>query len=163
MILAEPLWLHTLGQMAGTLLMLELCFVLLLVCVIVSALAYGSWWLYRNVMPILSQYGPMAQQYMGIAVQGSDRVVGGVAEFHGRWEAITTTARVMLFGTRNAGRPELPPHAPADATAIARDIAREDIPTAPAVPDVSETPAINTGTTRAGRHIGLNGHNGHAD
>ena len=62
MILAEPLWLQTLGQMAGTLLMLELCFVLLLVCVIVGALAYGSWWLHRNVMPILSQYGPMAQQ-----------------------------------------------------------------------------------------------------
>src|SRR6185312_3898452 len=108
MILAEPLWLQTLGQMAGTLLMLELCFVLLLVCVIVGALAYGSWWLHRNVMPILSQYAPMAQQYMGIAVQGSDRVVGGVAEFQSRWEAFATGARVMVFGTRGARLP-LPP------------------------------------------------------
>ena len=163
MILAEPQWLHTLGQIAGTMLLLELCFVLLLVCAIMIALAYGSWWLRHNVIPVLDEYGGKAQHFMGIAQQGSDRVVGGVAEFHGRWEAITTTARVMLFGTRNAGRPELPPHTPADATAIARDIARENIPTAPAVPDVSETPAINTGTTRAGRQIGLNGHNGHAD
>ncbi|HET9981139.1 MAG TPA: hypothetical protein VFQ32_11880 [Ktedonobacterales bacterium] len=143
MIIAEPQWLHTLGQIAGTLLMLELCFVLLLVCVIVGALSYASWWLHHNVIPVLDEYGGQAQHYMGIARQGSDRVVGGVAEFHGRWEAITTGARVMLFGTRNGGRPALPARAAADATAATREIARENIPTAPAVPDVSETPDPN--------------------
>lgn len=152
----EPQWLHTLGQIAGTLLLLELCFVLLLVCAIVGALAYGSWWLHHNVIPVLDEYGGQAQHYMGIARQGSDRVVGGVAEFHGRWEAITTGARVMLFGTKNAGRPALPASAPADAAAQAREIAREDIPTSPAVPDVSETPAVNTQNPR---QIGHNGHN----
>ncbi|HEX5440730.1 MAG TPA: hypothetical protein VFW76_07590 [Ktedonobacterales bacterium] len=132
MILAEPLWLHTLGQMAGTLLMLELCFVLLLVCVIVGALAYGTWWLYRNVMPILSQYGPMAQQYMGVAVQGSDRVVSGVAEFHSRWEAIATGARVMVFGTRGARRP-LPP-----ADENGDMLAPGNIPNLPAAPNPAQ-------------------------
>jgi hypothetical protein len=129
MILAEPQWLDTLGQMAGTLLMLELCFVLLLVCVIVGALAYGSWWLHRNVMPILSQYGPMAQQYMGVAVQGSDRVVSGVAEFHSRWEAFATGARVMVFGTRGARQP-LPP---TDETGDT--LAPGNIPNVPAAPN----------------------------
>ena len=156
MIIAEPQWLDTLGNIAGTLLLLELCFVLLLVCVIVGALAYGSWWLHHNVIPVLDEYGGTAEHFMGIARQGSDRVVGGVAEFHGRWQAIATGARVMLFGTRNAGRPELLPRAAADAAAVARDIAREDIPTAPAVPDVSETPAVDM---RDGRQTGLNGNN----
>src|SRR5690349_18300865 len=137
MILAEPLWLHTLGQMAGTLLMLEMCFVLLLVCVIVGALAYGSWWLHRNVMPILSQYGPMAQQYMGIAVQGSDRVVGGVAEFQSRWEAFATGARVMLFGTRGARRP-LPPTDEDGET-----LAPGNIPNLPTAPNLAQTPQQN--------------------
>ncbi len=137
MILAEPQWLHTLGQAAGTLLMLELCFVLLLVCVIVAALAYGSWWLHRNVMPILSQYGPMAQQYMGIAVQGSDRVVGGVAEFQSRWEALATGARVMIFGTRGARRP-LPPMSATDGAA--GTLAPGNTPAAPAVPNLPATP-----------------------
>ncbi len=141
MILAEPQWLHTLGQMAGTLLMLELCFVLLLVCVIVAALAYGSWWLHRNVIPVLDQYGGQAQQYMGIAIQGSDRVVSGVAEFHSRWEALATGARVMIFGTRGARRALPPEGATSDAEAVTRAIARENIPAAPSVPDVSETPA----------------------
>ncbi len=138
MILAEPQWLHTLGQMAGTLLMLELCFVLLLVCVIVGALAYGSWWLHRNVIPVLDQYGGRAQQYMGVAMQGSDRVVSGVAEFHGRWEAIATGARVMLFGTRGARRP-LPP---ADETGNGMT------PAIPAPPQTPVNPVQN----------GMNGH-----
>jgi len=137
MILAEPLWLQTLGQMAGTLLMLELCFVLLLVCVIVGALAYGSWWLHRNVMPILSQYGPMAQQYMGIAVQGSDRVVGGVAEFQSRWEAFATGARVMVFGTRGARRPLPPTDEDGDT------LAPGNIPNLPAAPNPAQTPQQN--------------------
>lgn len=137
MILAEPLWLQTLGQMAGTLLMLELCFVLLLVCVIVGALAYASWWLHSKVIPILDQYGPMAQQYMGIAVQGSDRVVGGVAEFQSRWEAFATGARVMVFGTRGARRP-LPP-----ADEDGETLAPGNIPNLPAAPNPPQTPQQN--------------------
>jgi hypothetical protein len=125
MILAEPQWLQTLGQMAGTLLMLELCFILLLVCVIVGALAYASWWLHSTVIPVLDEYGGRAQQYMGVAVQGSDRVMSGVAEFHGRWEAIATGARVMIFGTRDAGRRTLPASARTDVAAPTRDNAQQ--------------------------------------
>jgi hypothetical protein len=132
MILAEPQWLHTLGQIAGTLLMVELGFVLLLVCVIVGALAYGSWWLHRHVIPVLDQYGGRAQQYMGVAIQGSDRVISGVAEFHSRWEALATGARVMIFGTRGARRPLL--------TA------------APAVPNVSATPDPSQVPQQNGTH-----------
>ncbi|MGE5333427.1 MAG: hypothetical protein ACM3N4_01890 [Nitrososphaerota archaeon] len=157
MILAEPQWLRTLGDIAGTLLLLELCFVLLLVCVIVGALAYASWWLHHNVIPVLDQYGDVAQHYMGIARQGSDRVVGSVAEFHGRWEAIATSARVMLFGTRGAGRPTLPPSAAPEAAALAQGVARENIPTAPSSPDVSQTPDPPQ-LPRTPRENGLNGH-----
>lgn len=156
-VLAEPQWLRTLGDIAGTMLLLELCFVLLLVCAIVGALAYGSWWLHRNVIPVLDQYGGMAQHYMGIAKQGSERVVGGVAEFHGRWEAITTTARVMLFGTRGARRPALPASATSEAAALTHGAARENIPTAPSVPDVSETPYPPQRPGNS-QQIGLNGH-----
>lgn len=140
MILAEPQWLRTLGDIAGTLLLLELCFVLLLVCVIVGALAYGSWWLHHNVIPILDQYGGKAQQYMDLTIQGSQRVVTGVAEFHGRWEAIATGARVMFFGTRNAKRSTLPANAAAPS-----------IPDAPATGDSSQL-------TDSSQQIGLNGH-----
>lgn len=157
--IAEPQWLHTLGQIAGTLLLLELCFVLLLVCAIMIALAIGSRWLYDNVIPVLDQYGGKAQQYMGVAIQGSDRVVSGVAEFHGRWEAIATGARVMLFGTRGARRTALPPQAAQDAAALARGAASEDIPTAPSVPDVSETPDPSRRAATQNQNE-LNGHAG---
>jgi hypothetical protein len=129
--------------------MLELCFVLVLVCVIVGALAYGSWWLHRNVIPILNQYGPMAQQYMDVARQGSDRVVGGVAEFQSRWEAFATGARVMVFGTRGARQP-LPPESEVGV------IAPGDIPTAPAarnLPAPTDRPQVQQ----------QNGTDGHAE
>lgn len=149
MVLAEPQWLHTLGQIAGTLLLLELCFVLVLVCVIVSVLAYASWWLHSNVIPVLDQYGGRAREYMDITIRGSDRVVSGIAEFRGRWEAVATGARVLLFGTRGARRTVLPPAAAEDVAALERDIARENILTAPGVPDVSQTPAPPQAANRA--------------
>jgi len=161
---AEPGWLHTLGQIAGTVLMLELCFLLLLVCAIVIALAYASWWLHRNVIPVLDLYGGKAQQYMGIAIQGSDRVVGGVAEFRGRWEAITTGARVMLFGTRGAKRPLPAPDAAADGSALEHVIPRVNIPPAavPALPELPGRPASSAASALPGtdtaHQTGLNGH-----
>jgi hypothetical protein len=160
MIIAEPLWLHTLGQIAGTMLLLELCFVLLLVCVIMAALAYGSWWLHHNVIPILDQYGGKAQHYMGVAIQGSDRVVGGVAEFHGRWEAITTGARVMIFGTRGAKRPVLPASADGSAPTLEPGSVREPIATAPATPDLPDGSKLadSAQPSEAPEQMGLNGH-----
>jgi hypothetical protein len=163
MILAEPQWLRTLGQIAGTMLLLELCFVLLLVCVIVGALAYASWWLHHNVIPVLDQYGGKAQQYMGVAIQGSDRVVSGVAEFRGRWEAVATGARVMLFGTRGAKRSVLPASATAEAAAIGGDHAHENHPTTPPIPLIPSVPSVPA-TPDPSQHaenphqIGLNGH-----
>jgi hypothetical protein len=160
MIIAEPLWLHTLGQIAGTMLLLELCLVLLLVCVIMAALAYGSWWLHHNVIPILDQYGVKAQHYMGVAIQGSDRVVGGVAEFHGRWEAITTGARVMIFGTRGAKRPVLPVSADGSAPTLEPGITGKDVASAPATPDLPGGPKLTSAAQLgdAPEQMGLNGH-----
>jgi hypothetical protein len=160
MIIAEPLWLHTLGQIAGTMLMLELCLVLLLVCIIMAALAYGSWWLHHNVIPILDQYGGKAQHYMGVAMQGSDRVVGGVAEFHGRWEAVTTGARIMLFGTRGARRPVLPASADGSAPTLEPGVIREDTVSAPATPGLPDGTKIADFAQRtdAPEQMGLNGH-----
>lgn len=157
MILAEPQWLQTLGHIAGTMLLLELCFVLLLVCIIVGALAYASWWLHHNVIPLLDQYGGKAQQYMGVAIQGSDRVVSGVAEFRGRWEAVATGARVMLFGTRGAKRSVLPASEAADTAAIAGNHAHEHLPKTSSVPTVSAAPDPSQSATNP-HQIGLNGH-----
>jgi hypothetical protein len=160
MIIAEPLWLHTLGQIAGTMLLLELCLVLLLVCVIMGALAYGSWWLHHNVIPILDQYGGKAQHYMGVAIQGSDRVVGGVAEFHGRWEAITTGARVMIFGTRGPKRPVLPASADGSTPTLEPGVVREHSASVPATPDLPGESKMTAAAqpSEAPEQMGLNGH-----
>ncbi|HEV8193756.1 MAG TPA: hypothetical protein VGP82_20070 [Ktedonobacterales bacterium] len=98
MVIAEPGWLHTLGQMAGTLLLIELVLVLLVVCALVIAIAYAAWWLRGRVVPIVDQYGGEAQRLLGVAQHGTDRVAHGVAEFHGRWEGIRTAIRALIFG-----------------------------------------------------------------
>jgi hypothetical protein len=94
----EPAWLNTIGQIAGTLLLLELTTALLVLLVFAAALVYGAWWLRDHVVPILDQYGGQAQHIMGMATQGTDRIIQGVAEFHGRKQAAQTVLRVLLFG-----------------------------------------------------------------
>ena len=100
----EPGWLHVLGQIAGTLLLLELGFVLLIVAALMVGLAIAAWWVHRHVIPVLGRYTPQAQRYMGIAERSGDRIVGGLAEFHGRREQIETALRVFIFGPAEAKR-----------------------------------------------------------
>src|SRR5689334_10378701 len=98
MIIAEAGWLHTLGQMAGTLLLIELVLVLLVVCALMIAIAIAAWWVRSHVVPIADQYGGEAQRLLGVAQRGTERVAQGVAEFHGRREGIQATIRAFIFG-----------------------------------------------------------------
>lgn len=104
MVIAEPEWLHTAAQIAGVILTIELGLVLIVVCALMIALAVGARWLHTHVTPVLQEYAPRAQQAMTIAQQGSDRVVGGVAEFYGRRQQVRTSISVLLFGRRAAER-----------------------------------------------------------
>lgn len=115
MVIAEPTWLRTLGQMAGTLLLIELVLVLLLVCALMIAVAIAAWWLRAHVVPVVDQYGGEAQRLLGVAQRGTERVAYGVAEFHGRWEGVQTTIRAFIFGRNAVGRTPARPTGPSTA------------------------------------------------
>jgi hypothetical protein len=98
MVLAEAPWLHTLGDIAGVVLIIELSLALIIVCALMLAMAYGAHWVHVNVMPLVQDYLPRAQQAMSATEQGSDSLVKGVAEFYSRRQALETGLRVFLFG-----------------------------------------------------------------
>jgi hypothetical protein len=103
-IASEPEWLHTLGQIAGTVLLIELGFVLLIVAALVVGFAVAAWWVHRRVVPVVSEHAPQALDAMRKAQQGTDRVASGVAEFYGRRQQVETAIRVLLFGRGAAQR-----------------------------------------------------------
>lgn len=94
----SPRWLHTAGQIAGTLLLIELLVALIIVCALIGGLAFAAWWLHRNVIPVVGRYGEQAQQVMSVAERGSEAIVGRVASFHGAQAGLFTGLRVFLFG-----------------------------------------------------------------
>jgi hypothetical protein len=104
----SPQWLHTLGQIAGTLLLVELLLALTIVCALMGGLAYAAWWLHRNVIPVIDQYGEQAQQVMGVAGRSGERIVERVATFHGAQMGVFTGLRVFLFGRPQPQREEAP-------------------------------------------------------
>ncbi|HEX5571345.1 MAG TPA: hypothetical protein VFX31_08165, partial [Ktedonobacterales bacterium] len=57
----SPRWLHVMGQIAGTMLLVELLIALAVVCALMGGLAYGAWWTHRNVIPIVNDYAEQAQ------------------------------------------------------------------------------------------------------
>ena len=118
----EPGWLRTLGQIAGTMLLVELLIALAVVCALMGLLAYAAWWLHRNVIPVVGRYGQQAQQVMDVAERGGERIVERVASFHGAQVGVMTGLRVFLFGRPHAqgdqeapGAPEPQPTARVDA------------------------------------------------
>jgi hypothetical protein len=104
MAIAEAPWLHTLGDIAGVVLIIELSLALLITCALMLAIAYGAYWLHVNVMPLVQNYLPRAQQAMSVTEQGSDSLVKGVAEFYSRRQALETGLRVFLFGKSDVQR-----------------------------------------------------------
>ncbi len=100
----SPAWLHTLGQIAGTILVIELSIALLIVAALSVGIALGIRWLRQNVTPVVSQNTPRIISAMTVAQQSSDKVVKGVAEFYGRRQAVQTGLRVLLFGSGAAER-----------------------------------------------------------
>ncbi len=103
MVIAEPAWLHTLGLIGGTLLLIELVLALRIVAALMVGLAIGAHWVHVHVVPVLKEYTPRAEQAMSIAQRGTERAVQGIAVFFGWRQRIETTARVLLFG-RGAAR-----------------------------------------------------------
>jgi len=104
MVIAEAPWLHTLGDIAGVVLIIELSLALLITCALMLAIAYGAFWLHVNVMPLVQNYLPRAQQAMSVTEQSSDSLVKGVAEFYSRRQALETGLRVFLFGRSDVQR-----------------------------------------------------------
>ncbi|HEX9035891.1 MAG TPA: hypothetical protein VF808_02775 [Ktedonobacterales bacterium] len=98
----EPGWLHTAGQIAGVLLMFELLLALLIFAALMFGLAYGMWWLSRNVVPVIGSYSEQAQHYIEIAESGTDRVAHGVATFHGARAGIAAGLRAFFLPSRAA-------------------------------------------------------------
>lgn len=113
---SEPEWLRTLGDMAGTLLLIELLIALTIVCALIGGLAYAAWWVHRNVIPVVGQYGQQAQQVMDAAERSGERIVEGVATFHGAQMGLLTGLRVFLFGRPQAQRGGETPNAPVAGT-----------------------------------------------
>jgi hypothetical protein len=104
MVIAEAPWLHTLGMIAGVVLIIELSLALIMICALMLAMAYGAHWLNVNVMPLVRNYLPRAQQAMSTTEQGSDSLVKGIAEFYSRRQALQTGLRVFLFGKGDVQR-----------------------------------------------------------
>ena len=104
MVIAEAPWLHTLGEIAGVVLVIELSLALIITCALMLAMAYGAYWLHVNVMPLVQSYLPRAQQAMSATEQGSDSLVKGIAEFYSRRQALETGLRVFLFGKSDVQR-----------------------------------------------------------
>jgi hypothetical protein len=105
----EPAWLNTLGQIAGTMLLIELLLALVIICALMGGLAYAAWWLHRNVIPVVGHYGQQAQQVMDIAERGGERIVEQVASFRGAQAGVFTGLRVFFFGRPRAQPEEAPP------------------------------------------------------
>ncbi len=115
---AEPTWLywlHVAGQIAGVVLVIELWLVLLIVCGLMVGLWLGVRWVRTHLVPIVDQYGEQARGALSVAVRGGDRIVGGVAEFRGRQEAVRAAIATFLLGpghgyheTQQAQAPSLP-------------------------------------------------------
>jgi hypothetical protein len=97
----EPAWLHTLGQISGVILVIELSLALIVTCAFMIALAIGARWLHIHAMPPLREYLPRAQEAMTVTQRGSDSMVNGIAEFYSRRQAVQTGLRVLLFGKRD--------------------------------------------------------------
>ncbi|MFI5272286.1 MAG: hypothetical protein ACHQ4H_04545 [Ktedonobacterales bacterium] len=104
MVIAEPGWLQTLGQIAGVLLLIELGLVLVIVCALMVGLAVGAHWVHIHVMPVAREYLPRAEQAMSATQKGAEKAVRGIAVFYGWRQRVETTARVMLFGRAAAKR-----------------------------------------------------------
>jgi hypothetical protein len=179
----SPGWLHTLGQIAGTILLVELLLVLVIVAALMVGFAVAAVWVHRHVVPVLREYTPRAQQAMSVAQTSSDKVVRGIAEFYGRRQAVETGVRVLLFGKQivrrahederihvaeemqriSAGEePGLPgpengytphPHRETDAAAAGYSRAR-------AIESDHDDVQRPLSDTRANGHTGYNGHTG---
>ncbi|HUY75187.1 MAG TPA: hypothetical protein VMV29_00335 [Ktedonobacterales bacterium] len=151
----EPGWLHTLGQIAGTLLLLELMLALVLVVAIAGGLAFVAYWTHKNVVPVIGDYSARAKQVVDMGARAGDRVVEGVAEFHGRRMGLETALRVFFLGPQAADglarrAPTQAPLASEAPDAIARPVTTETPRMAP-IPIRPTQPTQPTGEPHADR------------
>lgn len=151
----EPQWLHTLGQIAGTLLLLELMLALVLVLAIAGGLAFVAYWTHKNVVPVIGDYSARAKQVVDVGARAGDRVVEGVAEFHGRRMGLETALRVFFLGPQAADglvrrSPSQEPLASEAPEALTRP-ATSDAPHAAPTPIRPTQPTQPTNESRADR------------
>ncbi len=67
----------------------------------------------------MDQYGAQARGALSVAVRGGDRIVGGVAEFRGRQEAVRAAIATFLLGPGH-GYHEMQPEAQPPSLPLAR-------------------------------------------
>lgn len=96
--------LHVWADALATILLIELCVVLLIIAALMAVLAFGARWVQMHVVPLLNTTVPVAKSALQVTNQSTDKVVQGVAEVYGVRSAVVTAARVMLFGKDGARR-----------------------------------------------------------
>lgn len=131
----SPRWLHVMGQIAGTMLLIELLIALVVVCALMGGLAYGAWWLHRNVIPVVNDYAEQAQGVMSKAERGGEAIVERVATFHGAQKGVLTGLRVFLFGRPQ--RAAVPLDARATTTQPIRATSADDLRSQTTAADVN--------------------------
>jgi hypothetical protein len=99
----EPYWLHVAGQIAGTVLLIELMVLLLVMLAFTVVLYLGARWVRTHLVPLVDQAGDQTQKALTAASRGGDRIVQGVADIHGRQEALKAAIWTFVLGPR-AGR-----------------------------------------------------------
>jgi hypothetical protein len=95
----EPSWLSNWADASAVLLLLEVCFVLVILTALMFLLAYGAAWLRLHVAPALNAVTPRARQALRMADTGTERVVQGVATFYGIRQAVEAGLRALWHGT----------------------------------------------------------------
>jgi hypothetical protein len=121
--------LHVWADVAGVILLLELCVLLVVVTALIFALAYGMYWVHKHVIPVLDMTVPRAKQALAIANQGNDRVVRGVAMVYGFHQGLEAAIQALLR-PRAAANQQQSAATTADAPVAAANGATTAVPAA---------------------------------
>jgi hypothetical protein len=108
----EPSWLHVAGQIAGTVLLIELMVLLVVMAAFTVVLYLGARWVNENFVPLVDQAGDQAQRALAATARGGDRIVRGVADIHGRQEALKAALWTFVLGPGARRNDTFPPDVP---------------------------------------------------
>ncbi|MBA3823237.1 MAG: hypothetical protein H0X24_04920 [Ktedonobacterales bacterium] len=121
-----------LASAAGTLLTIELFFIIVLLAALMVLLALGFKWLHDHVIPLLQQYLPYAKDALGTTDRLSGQFVDMLAAIYGRRKGVEEAVRsfVDALGPLASGifTTTPPPHEPTPDAPTADDAAPTNAP-----------------------------------